>query len=62
MTTQSCVYREYSSGGKMQPYGAPVLRVREDVVWLLPILTNFTKLTTVRWLDSQGHRAVQTVR
>ncbi len=34
----SCVYREYRSGLRTQPCGAPVLRVRGDEV-LLPILT-----------------------
>ncbi len=35
---QSCVYREYRSGLRTQPCGAPVLRIRGDDV-LLPILT-----------------------
>ncbi len=38
VAVQSCVYREYRSGLRMQPCAAPVLRVRGDDV-LLPILT-----------------------
>ncbi len=38
VAVQSCVYREYRSGLRMQPCGAPVLRIRGDEV-LLPILT-----------------------
>ncbi len=38
VAVQSCVYREYRSGLRTQPCGAPVLRVRGDEV-LLPILT-----------------------
>ncbi len=38
VAVQSCVYREYRSGLRTQPCGAPVLRVRGDDV-LLPILT-----------------------
>ncbi len=38
VAVQSCVYREYRSGLRTQPCGAPVLRIREDEV-LLPILT-----------------------
>ncbi|KAJ8345313.1 hypothetical protein SKAU_G00295060 [Synaphobranchus kaupii] len=34
VAVQSCVYKEYSSGDRTQPWGAPVLRVREDEVWL----------------------------
>ncbi len=40
VAVQSCVYREYRSGLKMQPWGAPVLRTRGDEV-LLPILTTW---------------------
>ncbi len=38
VAAQSCVYREYRSGLRTQPCGAPVLRIRGDDV-LLPILT-----------------------
>ncbi len=38
VAVQSCVYREYRSGLRTQPCGAPVLRIRGDDV-LLPILT-----------------------
>ncbi len=38
VAVQSCVYREYRSGLRTQPCGAPVLRVSGDEV-LLPILT-----------------------
>ncbi len=38
VAAQSCVYREYRSGLRTQPCGAPVLRVSGDEV-LLPILT-----------------------
>ncbi len=37
VAVQSCVYREYRSGLRTQPCGAPVLRIRGDDV-LLPIL------------------------
>ncbi len=38
MAVQSCVYREYRSGLRTQPCGAPVLMIRGDEV-LFPILT-----------------------
>ncbi len=38
VAVQSCVCREYRSGLRTQPCGAPVLRIRGDEV-LLPILT-----------------------
>ncbi len=38
VAVQSCVYREYRSGLRTQPCGAPVLRISGDEV-LLPILT-----------------------
>ncbi len=38
VAVQSCVYREYGSGLRMQPCGAPVLRISGDEV-SLPILT-----------------------
>ncbi len=38
VAVQSCVYREYKSGLRTQPCGAPVFRVSGDEV-LLPILT-----------------------
>ncbi len=38
VAVQSCVYRQYRSGLRTQPCGAPVLRTRGDEV-LLPILT-----------------------
>ncbi len=38
VAVQSCVYREYRSGLRTQPCGAPVLRIRGDDV-LLPILS-----------------------
>ncbi len=31
VAVQSCVYREYRSGLRTQPWGAPVLRIRGDV-------------------------------
>ncbi len=31
VAVQSCVYREYRSGLRTQPCGAPVLRIRGDV-------------------------------
>ncbi len=39
VAVQSCVYREYRSGLRTQPCGAPVLRIRGDEV-LLPIQTS----------------------
>ncbi len=39
VAVQSCVHREYRSGLRTQPCGAPELRTRGDEV-LLPILTN----------------------
>ncbi len=53
VAVQSCVYREYRSGLRTQPCGAPVLRVRGDEV-LLPILT--TWLLPVRKSRIQLHR------
>ncbi len=53
VAVQSCVYREYRSGLRTQPCGAPVLRIRGDDV-LLPILT--TWLLPVRKSRIQLHR------
>ncbi len=53
VAAQSCVYREYRSGLRTQPCGAPVLRVSGDEV-LLPILT--TWLLPVRKSRIQLHR------
>ncbi len=33
MAVQSCVYREYRSGLRTQPCGAPVLRIKGDEVY-----------------------------
>ncbi len=52
---QSCVYREYRSGLRTQPCGAPVLRIRGDDV-LLPILTTWLLLLPVRKSRIQLHR------
>ncbi len=53
VVVQLCVYREYRSGLRMQPWGAPVLRIRGDEV-LLPILT--TWLLPVRKSRIHLHR------
>ncbi len=53
VAVQSCVYRQYRSGLRTQPCGAPVLRIRGDEV-LLPILT--TWLLPVRKSRIQLHR------
>ncbi len=53
VAVQSCVYREYMSGLRTQPCGAPMLRTRGDEV-LLPILT--TWLLPVRKSRMQLHR------
>ncbi len=53
MAVQSCVYREYRSGLRTQPCGAPVLRVRGDDV-LLPILTTCQEVQ-----DPAAQRSVQ---
>ncbi len=53
VAAQSCVYSEYRSGLRTQPWGAPVLRVSGDEV-LLPILT--TWLLPVRKSRIQLHR------
>ncbi|KAK3524892.1 hypothetical protein QTP86_011310 [Hemibagrus guttatus] len=60
VATQSYVYNEYSRGLRTQPWGAPVLRVREAET-CLPILTacglpvrKFGGPLTLRWAESQA--------
>ncbi len=51
MWLHKCVYKEYSRGLKMQPWGAPMLRMRVDEVcpltlttWVLPVRKSRTNL------------------
>jgi len=54
LATQSCVYREYSMGLRMQSSGVPVFMVR-DLEVCLPTLTTWV---LVRKSRIQVHRGV----